>query len=129
MLLLDEKSSVTCRVGFQQLQENIAVRFVSYYASRDKVCQPFIFVSLQELFASSVYVQLAMACHQLVSRQHRCVISLCADSYKSAVCVRMAVTSSVCVRKLPCVITLCADSYNRSVCAQIAVTRHQFVCK
>ncbi|XP_070197217.1 ATP-binding cassette sub-family C member 4-like isoform X2 [Littorina saxatilis] len=36
ILLLDEKSSVSFRVGYQQLQENMAVRFVSYYASTDK---------------------------------------------------------------------------------------------
>ncbi|XP_025086337.1 multidrug resistance-associated protein 4-like isoform X1 [Pomacea canaliculata] len=36
ILLLDEKSALTCRLGYQQLQENIAVRFASYYASRDK---------------------------------------------------------------------------------------------
>ena len=135
---------MTCRVGFQQLQENIAVRFVGYYASRDKVC-----ISVSSIYwcastgtgciislceagydLSSVGVQTATMCHHFhVERELQCVISLCGDSYKSAVCVRMAVTSSVCVRKLQCVVTLCANSYSGSVCAQIALIRHQGVCK
>ena len=121
------------------------MRFVGYYASRDKVC-----ISVSSIYwcasagtgciislcaaahvydLSSVCVQTARMCHHFACRELQCVISLCADSYKSAVCVWMAVTSSVCVRKLQCAITLCVDSYNGLVCAQIALIRHQGVCK
>ncbi|XP_076446071.1 ATP-binding cassette sub-family C member 4-like isoform X2 [Babylonia areolata] len=47
VLLLEEKSSVTCQVGCQQLQDNLAVRFVSYYASRDKGTEaPMVLVNI-----------------------------------------------------------------------------------
>ncbi|KAL8559581.1 hypothetical protein ACOMHN_018744 [Nucella lapillus] len=47
VLLLEERSSVTCQVGCQQLHDNLAVRFVSFYASRDKGSEaPMVLVNI-----------------------------------------------------------------------------------